>query len=93
MGQRGGGRKARRAAKQRRSGRSAPPMPSLRRVFDDDDVIRLLRSEVEKAGGQAALPREAGVSRGSLNNILSGKRAPTKQFIKALKLRSVFVPE
>lgn len=93
MRHKGGGGKSKRTSKQLRAARPARPMPSLRRVFDNDDIIRLLRSEVEKAGGQTAYARAAGVTRGSLSNILNGKRAPTRQFIRALKLRSVFVPE
>jgi hypothetical protein len=52
-----------------------------------EDVIRLLRLEVKRAGGQAAWASKTG-----LNKVLNGKTLPTK-IIKALKLRIVFIPE
>jgi DNA-binding phage protein len=61
------------------------------RILDVDDVIRLLRSEVNRAGGQAAWAKETGVDRVIVNRILNGQRLPTKKIISALKLRMVFV--
>jgi len=61
-------------------------------VLDATDVIRLLRSAVEQAGGQSAFARKTHLNRTELNRILHGKRLPTKKTIKALKLRMVFVP-
>lgn len=59
------------------------------RVFEIDDVIHLLRSEVKRAGGQAAWAKEVGVDRVIV--LLNGKRSPTKNIISALKLRTIFV--
>jgi DNA-binding phage protein len=59
------------------------------RILDLDDVIRLRRSEVSRAGGQAAWAKETGVDRVLVNRILNGQRPPTKKIISALKLRMV----
>jgi hypothetical protein len=66
---------------------------SGRRVFERDDVVRLLRLEVERAGGQAAWAKETGNSRAVVNKVLHGQRPPTKKIIDALNLRVVFVHE
>jgi DNA-binding response OmpR family regulator len=60
-------------------------------VFEIADVIRFLRSEVRRAGGQAAWANKTGVNRVIVNKILNGKASPNKKIIKALKLRVVFV--
>ncbi len=62
-------------------------------VLDDHDVMRLLRSAVEQAGGQTSFARNADVNRTELNKVLKGKRTPNKKMIAALKLRKVYVPE
>jgi DNA-binding phage protein len=61
------------------------------RFFDEKDVIRLLRSEVKRAGSQAAWAKKAGIQRTWINKILKGRTAPTKKVISALKLRTVYV--
>ena len=58
-----------------------------------EDVIRLLRSEVNRAGGQAAWASKTGTNRIVVNKVLNGRALPTKKIIKALKLRIVFVSE
>jgi hypothetical protein len=57
------------------------------------DVIHLLRSEVERAGGQVGWSKKTGNNRAVLNKVLNGHQPPTKSIIRALKLRVVFVPE
>ena len=42
--------------------------------LDDEDVIRLLEVEVERAGGQTAFARLSGLNRNYLNQILGGRR-------------------
>src|SRR5580704_18633515 len=69
------------------------PRMSPSRVLERDDVIRLLRLEVERAGGQAAWAKDTGTNRAVVNKILNGQMRPTKKIIRALKLRVVFVPE
>jgi DNA-binding phage protein len=61
------------------------------RVFELEDVILLLRSEVERAGGQTAWAKKTGVDRVTINRALNDKQPPTKKIIRALKLRMVFV--
>jgi DNA-binding phage protein len=56
-----------------------------------EGVIGLLRAEVERAGGQAAWAKAAGVDRTLVNSILKGRRMPTKKIVSALNLRTVFV--
>ena len=57
------------------------------------DVIRLLRSEVERAGGQAAWAKKTGANRTLINRVLHDRQPPSKKIIRALKLRMVFVSE
>jgi plasmid maintenance system antidote protein VapI len=61
------------------------------RVLEVEDVVRLLRSEVERAGGQASWAKRAGVHRTVVNSVINGRRPPTKNMIMALNLRVVFV--
>jgi DNA-binding phage protein len=63
------------------------------RILEIGDVIRLLRSEVCRAGGQAAWASRTGINRIIVNKVLNGRTLPTKKIIKALKLRVVFVSE
>jgi DNA-binding phage protein len=60
------------------------------RILDDKDIVRLLRSEVERAGGQSAWARREGIDRTLLNRILNGQRPPTKEIIRALKLCNAY---
>ena len=69
------------------------PMTSKRYspLLENGDVKKLLRTEIEMAGGQAAFSRKHRVSRVTLNKIMQGKRTLTKKLIKSLKLRVVCV--
>jgi DNA-binding phage protein len=60
------------------------------RVLDDKDVVRLLRSEVERAGGQSAWARREGIDRTLLNRVLNGQEPPTREIIRALKLCNAY---
>ena len=60
-----------------------------RPLFRIEDVVRLLRDEVERAGSQAEWARRTGVDRTSLNGALSGRKRPTKDILKTLKLEKV----
>jgi hypothetical protein len=57
-----------------------------RRMLDDTDIVRLLRSEVDRAGGQSAWARRERIDRTLLNRILCGQKPPTDKIIRALKL-------
>jgi DNA-binding phage protein len=60
-------------------------------ALDDEAVIRLLRSEVEKAGGQSEWARRERVNRTMLNKVLNGRKLIPPSIIKALKLRTVHI--
>ena len=59
-------------------------------MLDDEDVIRLLRVEVARAGGQSSWARQERIDRTLLNRVLCGRRQPTEHIIKALKLCNVY---
>jgi DNA-binding phage protein len=65
----------------------APPVVLL------DEVVRMARQEVDKAGSQAEFARKAGVRGSSLNSTLTRKRPPTKDLLRALNLQKVFAYE
>jgi hypothetical protein len=58
-------------------------------ILEPEDVMRLLRAEVERAGGQMPWANMMGLNRPNLNRILVDPIS--KNVIKALKLRVVFV--
>lgn len=60
------------------------------RMLDDKDVVCFLRFEVERAGGQSSWARRQGIDRSALNRVLSGRKPPTKQIIRALRLCHVY---
>jgi hypothetical protein len=62
-------------------------------VFNDDEVIQLLRAAVEREGNQGAFARRYRINRSHLNMILNGKRSATGIVLKALGLRKVYAPE
>ena len=62
-------------------------MPKL---LDESDVLRLLREDVDRAGGQSAWARRSGVNRVHLNKVLNAKRPLTSTIVKALKLKRMF---
>ena len=59
-------------------------------MLDDHDVVRLLRSEVERAGGQSSWARRERIDRTLLNRVLRGRKPPTGAIIRALKLCNVY---
>ena len=65
---------------------------SYTRVFDDDDVLKLLHSSVKSAGGQVAFSKQTGIERTHLNMVLNGKRPLSPSIIDALNLRVVYAP-
>jgi DNA-binding phage protein len=62
-------------------------------VFNEDEVIQLLRAAVEREGNQIAFARRHGLERSGLNMILNGKRPVTSAVVKALGLRKVYAQE
>ena len=63
------------------------------RILEEKDVIRLLKSAIEREGDQGAFARHHGIDRGYLNLISNGKRPVNKAVLKALGLRKVFARE
>ena len=59
-------------------------------MLDEQDVVRVLRAEVARAGGQSSWARREGIDRTMLNRVLCGRRPPTEHIIKALKLCNVY---
>ena len=62
-------------------------------VFDDDDVVHLLRAAIEREGSQIGFAKRYGVNRAYLNMVLSGKRPVGSSVVKALGLRKAYVVE
>ena len=60
------------------------------RMLDDKDVVCLLRSEVERAGGQSAWARREWIDRTLVNRVLCGQKPPTKEIVRALKLCNLY---
>jgi DNA-binding phage protein len=69
------------------------PRASMKRPLNTEDVVRLLRSEVERAGSQNAFAKKAGVDRATVNKILHGRLSPSPKIVHSLGLRMVFVPK
>jgi hypothetical protein len=62
-------------------------------VFDEDDVVRMLRAAVEHEGGQSTFAKHHGLDRVLINMILNGKRPVSGSVAKALGLGKVYVAE
>jgi hypothetical protein len=62
-------------------------------IFDDDEVIQLLRAAVEREGNQIAFARRHGIERAGVNMILNGKRPVSSAVVKTLGLRKVYTPK
>jgi hypothetical protein len=59
-------------------------------VFDDEQVIRLLRAAVKREGNQGAFAKRHGLERSHLNMVLNGKRPVSSNIVKALGLYKVY---
>jgi hypothetical protein len=62
-------------------------------VFEQHEVVRLVRLAVEREGGQSAFAKRHGVDRAFINMILNGKRHVSDSVAKALKLRKLFMAD
>jgi hypothetical protein len=60
-------------------------------VFDDDDVVGLLRIAIEREGGQSAFARHHGINRSQLNTILTGRRRVGHAIAELVGLRKAYV--
>jgi hypothetical protein len=61
------------------------------RVLEVEDVIHMLRSQVERAGSRSAFAKAAGVDRAIVCKILRGRRPLEPKILRALNVRMVFV--
>jgi len=64
---------------------------NVRQILDLEDVIRLLRSEIERAGSQRMFARKAGVNVSVVSRTLRGQVLPSRNILRALKLRTVYL--
>jgi hypothetical protein len=62
-------------------------------IFNENEVLQLLRTAVEREGNQVAFARRCGVERTCLNLILNRKRPVGGAVLRALRLRKVYAPE
>jgi hypothetical protein len=62
-------------------------------VFNDDDLVHLLRAAIEREGSQIAFAKHYGVNRTYLNMVLSGKKPVGDAVAKALGLHKVYIAE
>ena len=53
----------------------SPPFGRRATVFDEDDLIHLLKTSVGRAGGQSAFAKRHGVDRSVVNAVLHGKKS------------------
>ncbi len=58
-------------------------------LLDEGMVLRLLRAEIAKAGGQSTWAKRNGVNRSNLNSVLHGRRRIAPMVLAALGLRKV----
>jgi hypothetical protein len=62
--------------------------PSL--IFDDNDILSLLRAAIEQEGNISAFARRHGIERSQIANMLNGRRSVSIPLIKAMGLRKVY---
>ncbi len=75
------------------AGQQAGNMIQARRVLELEDVLRLLRSEIKRAGSQRRFAREANVNSSVVSRTMSGQVGPSEKILCALKLRKVYLPK
>jgi len=63
---------------------------SVEFVFNDDDVVQLLRTAIEHEGSQMAFSKRHGINRTYLNMVLNGKRPVGDAVAEALGLHRVY---
>jgi len=62
-------------------------------VFEEDDLVRLLRAAVEREGGQTAFAKRYKVDRTRVNRILSRQLRASEAIAKALGLRRAYIAD
>jgi hypothetical protein len=64
---------------------------SVEFVFDENEIVRLLRIAVEHEGSQMAFAKHHAINRTYLNMVLNGKRPVGDAIAEALGLRKVYI--
>jgi hypothetical protein len=59
-------------------------------IFDNGEVVQLLRAAIKREGNQGAFAKRHGLGRSYLNMVLNGKRPVSSNIVKALGLRRVY---
>jgi hypothetical protein len=59
-------------------------------IFEEEDVVQLLRAAVEKDGSQAAWARRHNIERANVNAMLCGKKRVSRTVANALGLRRTY---
>jgi DNA-binding response OmpR family regulator len=62
-------------------------------MLDAEDVVQLLHSKIERAGGPSAFSRKARVDRAVVHRFLKRQAGPSKRIISSLDLRVVYTPK
>lgn len=65
----------------------------IMRRLDKNGVVRLLATEIKRAGGQSSWARRERIDRTILNKVLRGRKPPTEEIIRALKLCNMYEPD
>jgi hypothetical protein len=60
-------------------------------IFEDREVVQLLKAAIEREGNQVAFAKRHGLERSQLNAVLNGKRPVSSNIAKALGLRRAYV--
>jgi DNA-binding transcriptional regulator YdaS (Cro superfamily) len=55
------------------------------------DVIELIRGEIDRVGGQSEWARQTGIQRPVINRVLNGRRLPPSQLCRILGLEWIIV--
>ena len=61
------------------------------KMFELEDVVSLLREEVQRAGSQEAFAKKTGIHRTALNKVLNGARLPPSSIVDVLGLAPIYV--
>jgi hypothetical protein len=59
-------------------------------ILDDEDILRLLRSAIEREGSISAFAKRHDLERTNLTNVLNGKRPVSSSLAKHLGFRKVY---
>jgi hypothetical protein len=64
-------------------------MGKFMRPIDVEQMRKILRREVERAGGQVAWAKKHGLHPSTINKVLNEQRLPGRRMLGALKLRKI----